>query len=215
MDSPFVADDIAWLRDGRVDVDSVLLPKVQGCTDIDGFEDALGRRAPLWILPTETAIGYRNVAASTAHPSVTAVIWAAEDFAADIGADGSREPGGRLREVFRVARSQTLLAAKAAGVSAIDTTYVDIADRDGLRREAKECAAMGFDGKAAIHPSHVAVINEVFQPEPDAVARAQRLVAAFERAGGGAIRFDDRMVDGPHYKQAQRLLARAGKEFRG
>jgi citrate lyase subunit beta/citryl-CoA lyase len=211
MDSPFVADDISWLRTVRPD--AVMLPKVQASNDIDSFEGALGSCVPLWILPTETASGYRNLTASTAHPSVTAVLWAAEDFAADIGADGSREPGGRLREVFRVARSQTLLAAKAVGISAIDTTYVDIADIIGLRGEAQECAAMGFDGKAAIHPSHVTVINEAFQPEPAAVARAQRLVAAFEHAGGGAIRFEDRMVDGPHYKQAQRLLARAGRSL--
>lgn len=211
MDTHFVADDIAWLR--RLDAfpDAVMLPKVQGAEDVVEFERRLGRRdVPLWILPTETAVGYRNVDQSCSHPSVTAVIWAAEDFAADIGADGSREAGGRLREVFRVARAQTLLAAKAAGISAIDTTYVDLKDLDGLRREAIECAAMGFEGKAAIHPSHVTVINDVFQPTQASVEHALRLVAAFEAAGGGAISFDGRMVDAPHYKQAQRLLARAG-----
>jgi citrate lyase subunit beta/citryl-CoA lyase len=109
-----------------------------------------------------------------------------------------------------VARAQTLLAAKAAGVSAIDTTYVHLRDHDGLRREATECAAMGFDGKAAIHPSHIEIINEIFQPDEASVARAERLVAAFEAAGGGAIRFDDRMVDAPHYKQALGVLLRAG-----
>jgi citrate lyase subunit beta/citryl-CoA lyase len=74
---------------------------------------------------------------------------------------------------------------------------------------------MGFDGKAAIHPSHLAVINDVFQPNDETVARAERLVAAFERAGGGAIRFEERMVDAPHYKQARRLLARAGRSVEG
>lgn len=212
MDSAHAAEDIAWLRTLDELPDAVMLPKVQSWQSIARFEQQLGRQdMPLWILPTETAFGYRNVVESTQHPSVTAVIWAAEDFAADIGADGSREPGGRLREVFRVARAETLLAAKAAGISAIDTTYVDLADLDGLRNEATECAAMGFDGKAAIHPSHVTVINEVFQPDEVSIDRAERLVTAFEAAGGGAIRFEDRMVDGPHYKQALRLLARAGR----
>jgi citrate lyase beta subunit len=58
------------------------------------------------------------------------------------------------------------------------------------------------------------VIREVFQPDQAAVARARRLVAAFERAGGGAIRFEDQMVDAPHYTQARRLLARAGRSTR-
>src|SRR6202035_3334915 len=109
-------------------------------------------RFPLWILPTETALGYRNLLGSIEHPAVTAVIWAAEDLAADIGADGSRTSEGELREVFRIARAQTLLAAKAAGIAAIDTTFVNLRDLDGVRREAEHCAAMGFDGKAAIHP---------------------------------------------------------------
>ncbi len=211
MDSELATDDVAWLRELEAFPDAVMLPKVQGAQDITEFERQLGRvDVPLWILPTETAVGYRNVDQSCHHPSVTAVIWAAEDFAADIGADGSREAGGRLREVFRVARAQTLLAAKAAGISAIDTTYVDLTDLDGLRSEAIECAAMGFDGKAAIHPSHVTLINEVFQPDAVNLERAQRLIAAFETAGGGAINFEGQMVDAPHYKQAQRLLVRGG-----
>lgn len=212
MDTDLAADDIAWLRGLDSFPDAIMLPKVQGAEDLTEFERQLGRNdVPLWILPTETAVGYRNVDESCSHPSVTAVIWAAEDFAADIGADGSREEGGRLREVFRVARAQTLLAAKAAGISAIDTTYVDLKDLDGLRREAIECAGMGFDGKAAIHPSHVTVINDLFQPPQASVEDARRLVEAFDAAGGGAISFDGRMVDAPHYKQAQRLLARAGR----
>lgn len=210
MDSAHVDDDIRWLRDSGVSPDAVMLPKVQGGRDLLAFEERTGSKAPpLWILPTETAEGYAHLAESVSHPSVTAVIWAAEDFAADIGAQGSREEGGRLREVFRVARAQTLLVAKAAGVSAIDTTYVDLKDLDGLRREATECAAMGFDGKAAIHPSHIEIINEVFQPDEASVAHAERLAEAFEAAGGGAIRFDDRMVDAPHYKQALGVLLRA------
>lgn len=212
MDSAYVTDDLNWLRESGISPDAFMLPKVQSAQDLVEFDERAGAAArPLWILPTETAQGYAHLAESVSHPSVTAVVWAAEDFAADIGADGSREDGGRLREVFRVARAQTLLAAKAADISAIDTTYVHLEDHEGLRREAVECAAMGFDGKAAIHPSHVEIINEVFQPDDASVARAERLVAAFEAAGGGAIRFDGRMVDAPHYKQALRVLLRAGR----
>ncbi len=212
MDTALAARDIEWLRSLDHFPDAVMLPKVDSAADLAKFEELLGRNGvPLWILPTETAVGYRNLDESCQYPSVTAVIWAAEDFAADIGANGSREPGGRLREVFRVARSNTLLAAKAAGISAIDTTYVDLKDLEGLRREALECSGMGFDGKAAIHPSHVTVINSIFQPDDASIEHAERLVEAFDSAGGGAISFGGRMVDAPHYKQARRLLARAGR----
>lgn len=210
--TPYIDDDIRWLRDLDAEVDAVLLPKVEGAADLEGFERAAGGgRWPLWILPTETAAGYERLPESVAHPAVTAVIWAAEDFAADIGAAGSRQPDGVFWEVFRVARARTLLAAKAAGVDAIDTTYVDLGDLDGLRAEAEYCHHMGFDGKAAIHPSHIPVINAVFTPSDGEVERATRLVEAFRAAGGGAIRFEGRMVDAPHYHQAIRVLTRAGR----
>ena len=208
IDSDYAGDDLAWLGSADVRADAVMIPKVQDAAGIEAVAIGTSYRFPLWILPTETAVGYRNLVESVGHPAVTAVVWAAEDFAADIGADGSREPDGQLREVFRIARAQTLLAAKGAGLSAIDTTYVDLRDLDGLRREAAHCAALGFDGKAAIHPAHITVINEVFRPRPEDLERARRLVAAFEAAGGGAIRFDNQMVDAPHYRQALRLLAR-------
>lgn len=211
MDSAEVEGDLRALRDGLIDPDAVMLPKVQGAGDLDRFEAEVGgRRWPLWILPTETALGYANLAASVAHPAVSAVIWAAEDLAADIGAQGSRESGGRFREVFRTVRAQTLMAAKAAGASAIDTTYVGLGDLEALRAEAEMCCGMGFDGKAAIHPSHVPIINDVFTPDAAVVDAAQRLVAAFEAANGGAIRFEGRMIDAPHYKNAVAILARAG-----
>jgi citrate lyase subunit beta/citryl-CoA lyase len=212
MSSEHAAEDLRWLRAETVGVDAVLLPKVDGVGDIERFErDTGGRRWPLWILPTETALGFAHLSASVTHPTVTGVIWAAEDFAADIGAAGSRQADGDLREVFRVARAHTLLTAKAAGVDAIDTTYVDLGDLDGLRREAEHCRRMGFDGKAAIHPSHIEVINEVYTPPEEDVAYAERLVAAFRAANGGAIRFEGRMVDAPHYRQALRVLTRAGQ----
>ncbi len=212
MGSEYAADDLRWLREESLQVDAVLIPKVQGVDDLAQFEKGVGSRLPLWILPTESAAGYARLSESVAHAAVTAVIWAAEDFAADIGAAGSRQDDGELWEVFRVARAQTLLAAKAAGVDAIDTTYVDLADLDGLRREAEHCRRMGFDGKAAIHPSHIGVINDVFTPADAEIAYAERLVAAFRAANGGAIRFEGRMVDAPHYLQALRVLSRAGRE---
>lgn len=89
-----------------------------------------------------------------------------------------------VRKRFSAAvRNLDTRAAKAAGIGAIDTTYVDLEDLDGLRSEAIECAGMGFDGEATIHPSHVTVINNVFRPDDASVDHGRRLVEAFDAAG--------------------------------
>jgi citrate lyase subunit beta/citryl-CoA lyase len=98
-------------------------------------------------------------------------------------------------------------------VDALDTVYTDIADLEGLRRECEDGVAMGFSGKISIHPSQIAVINEVFTPSKDALAEARELVAAFaEHAARGAyaFRFKGQMVDAPHLMRAKKLIARAG-----
>src|SRR5919204_551025 len=131
-------------------------------------------------------------------------------------------PGGQQRmldargaylDIPRYARTMCAIAASAAGVEALDTVYTDIADLDGLRRECEDGVAMGFSGKISIHPSQIAVINDVFTPSKEAVAEARELVAAFaEHAARGAyaFRFKGRMVDAPHLALARKLIARAG-----
>jgi citrate lyase subunit beta/citryl-CoA lyase len=100
-------------------------------------------------------------------------------------------------------------------VEAIDTVFTDIADLDGLRRECEEGVAMGFTGKISVHPSQIAVINEVFTPLKAAVDEARELVALFDehaKRGVYAFTFKGQMVDAPHLTRARKLLARAGEE---
>src|SRR5439155_106739 len=89
-----------------------------------------------------------------------------------------RDEHGKYLDIPRYARTMCAIAASAAGVDALDTVYTDIADLDGLRRECEDGVAMGFSGKISIHPSQIAVINEVFTPSKEAVAEARELVAA-------------------------------------
>lgn len=108
-------------------------------------------------------------------------------------------------------RTLTLLGAKAAGVQAVDTLYVDFRDDAGLRASSRASRAEGFTGRLAIHPAQVAAINESYLPDAEEVAFAERVVAAFDAAGGaGTVGLDGRMLDIPHLKQARGVLAKAG-----
>ena len=95
----------------------------------------------------------------------------------------------------------------------IDAVYVDIKNLDGLRRECKTAADMGYTGKISIHPDQIEIINQAFTPTPEEIAEATALVAAFEEnseAGKMAFTFNGDMVDVPHLKRAQAILARLG-----
>jgi citrate lyase subunit beta/citryl-CoA lyase len=105
-------------------------------------------------------------------------------------------------------RALTLFAAHAASVQAIDTVYPAFRDRAGLSEYAKCGARDGFTGMLAIHPDQVAIINAAFTPDPELVARARRIVEEFKRhPGAGVLNLDGEMVDAPHLRQAQRILA--------
>ena len=111
--------------------------------------------------------------------------------------------------MFRYARLQTLLGAVAAGVEPFDTVYPDFRDEKGLEQECREGVLDGFTAKMAIHPAQVPIINAVFTPSAEDIARAQAIVNAFAAAGNpGVIGLEGQMLDRPHLKKAEKLLAR-------
>ena len=94
---------------------------------------------------------------------------------------------------------------------AIDTLYVDFKDDEGLRASCRAARAEGFTGRIAIHPAQVAGINESFMPSAAEVEHAERVLAAFAAApGAGTVGLDGKMLDIPHLKQAQNVLAQVG-----
>jgi citrate lyase subunit beta/citryl-CoA lyase len=103
-----------------------------------------------------------------------------------------------------------VLAARAAGVSPIDTHYPQFDDLDGLRAEAETAVGLGYDGKLAIHPAQVPVINEVFTPNAERVEWAERILDARDAADGGVFVVNGEMIDAPQIKQAIRIVERAG-----
>jgi citrate lyase subunit beta/citryl-CoA lyase len=198
----------------------IMLPKCSGSLEVrrladilDGLEArddvALGQTRILPIV-TETATAMLGAASyrGAAIPRLGAVLWGGEDLAADIGASGNRMPDGEYEPLYRLARSLCLLAAAATGAAPIDAVFTDFRDPAGLTAEAAQAARAGFTGKAAIHPDQIEIINRAFTPSPQAVARAEQVLAAFAAAGGGVAALDGRMLDEPHRKAAQRLLQR-------
>ncbi len=158
----------------------------------------------------ETAMGVVNLREiASSDPRLTALIFGAEDLASSIGA--IRTPDGW--EVF-YARSKVVMHAKAFGMQALDTPFVSLAeaDNDHLIAETEQALYMGYDGKLAIHPKQVDVIQRVFTPTSEQIAQAKRLVEAHEqrqRGGTGVFALDGRMVDMPMVRAAEKVLARA------
>jgi citrate lyase subunit beta/citryl-CoA lyase len=136
--------------------------------------------------------------------------WGAEDLSADLGAEANRHSDGSLTGPYLLARNLTLIAAIAADIAPIDTVYTNFRDLVGLREEAVAARRDGFTGKMAIHPAQVAVINEVFTPTREALAKAQAIIAAFAaKPDAGVVAIDGEMFDRPHLVRAERIAARA------
>jgi len=145
-----------------------------------------------------------------ASERLSGLTWGAEDLSVELGAEANRGEDGRFLDPYRLARSLCLAAAAAAQVQAIDTVYVDYRNSEGLRREAEEARRDGFTGKLAIHPAQVPIINAVFTPSAEAIARARRIVDAFAaQPGAGVVGLDGAMLDRPHLVRAQNVLAQA------
>jgi len=212
-------DDLAALVPAKPD--GIMLPKSNSGQDVQHLsaklrvheaENGLPDGA-IKILPiiTETAAGVLAAASyAKASARLAGLTWGAEDLSAAIGARSARDERGRYTDVFRLARTMTILAAGAAEVAAIDTVFPNFRDMAAFEAECTEAERDGFTGKMAIHPAQVPVINAAFTPSTEAVQHSLAIVAAFAAAGNpGVVGIDGKMVDRPHLRLAERLLARA------
>jgi citrate lyase beta subunit len=213
--SGWETDDVAHTLAAHPD--SVLLPKVDSAEAVRWLDDALtaAERIHGWPLGKiellamiETARGVVNLKEiASASPRLTALVFGSEDLAGDIGA--IRTPAAW--EVF-YARSAVVTHAAAFGLQALDMVYVDYHDTDGLLREARQGAELGYSGKQIIHPNQIEPVHLAFTPDAAAIAQAQRIVDAHEQhqaSGQGAFALDGKMVDMPVVKAAERVLAKA------
>ncbi len=227
IDTPWCHGDIIEIVTGaREHVDILIVPKVRAPRDVwwvavllDQLEAKLSltKRIGLEVL-IEEAEGLANAAAiASASDRLEAVIFGAGDLSASLHArvDGNFDPLGEYPgDFWHFARMQVLVAARRAGIDAIDAPYPAYLDLVGYRRAASHAAVLGFDGKWAIHPDQVPVANEVFAPTAEEVAEAQEAMARYRAAeaqGVGAIGRDGRLVDAAHMRLAANTLAKAAR----
>ena len=195
-------------------IDSIVVPMVEDAEQlrlIDAGLDELEREAdtdrPIALQALiETAVGLRGIdAIAMASERLEALILGPADLAASLGLpDGDPEARD---EALGFARSTLLVAARAAGLAAIDGPYLRVDDEPGLRRSAERARSLGYDGKWAIHPAQVAPLEELFTPGDAEVQRARSVLATLE--GAGVASLDGEMIDEASRKRAEAILARA------
>ena len=195
--------DLEAVRRAGVRPDALMLPKCDGPEEIRDVAGALRDALPdlPLIVMVETARGVAAAEAiAVATPTVSAVFFGAIDFAADVGCEVEWDAA-------LYARSRVVVAAAVAGVSALDSPFMDVPDLEGLAAESRRTRGLGFNGKAAIHPRQVAVIQAAFSPSAEEVAWARRIVEAYDRNQGGVLLVDGKLIERPVIASAKRTLA--------
>jgi citrate lyase subunit beta/citryl-CoA lyase len=209
--SPWFEADVA---EGLVEgLAGVVVPKLESLAQLELLEQGLrlaGHDRLGVLAGIETALGVADARALLAHPRVAGAYFGAEDFIADMGGVRTRDS----REVL-YGRSQVALAARLAGVPALDQVVTDFKDDALFRRECAEARAIGYRGKLCIHPQQVALANAAFVPSEEEIDHARRLLEAYEAAsasGVAAIDFEGQMVDEPLASRARQILASAADD---
>ena len=202
-------------------LDTVLIPKVGVPADVylvdallTQIEAAKGYQHRIGIdVLIETALGMANVEAiAQASPRLEAMHFGVADYSAScrartvvIGGLNPDYPGDQ----WHTALSRVVVACRAYGLRPIDGPFGDFKDPDGYLQAARRAAALGIEGKWAIHPSQIALANEVFTPPPAEVERAQRILAALDEAareGRGAAQLDGKMIDAASARMAENVV---------
>jgi citrate lyase subunit beta/citryl-CoA lyase len=198
-------------------LDGIVLPKVESAAGLLAVDWMLGElerergiaRSSIDLMPIiETGKGLAAVdEIARAGSRVRHLSFGAGDFTFDMGIEWSRDEAEL--EPFR---AKIALASRAAGLEPpIDTVWVDLQDGEGLHRSAERVRRLGYQGKMCIHPSQIAPVNGVFTPGEEEVRKAERIVAAFDRAekeGSAALQVDGRFIDYPIVYRARAVLAR-------
>jgi citrate lyase subunit beta/citryl-CoA lyase len=198
--------------------DGIALPKCDGPDQVrrlghmlDALEAANGIAAGntlVLAIVTETAASLFGLGSYRGcSERLWGMMWGAEDLAASFGATANRDASGVLPP-YQLARNLCLAGAAAAGVVAVDTVAVAIDDLAAVEQEAREARRDGFMAKGVIHPRHVEPVNAAFRPSEQEIAWARRIADAFgNQADLGVVKIDGQMIDKPHLRAAERILA--------
>lgn len=211
LNTPYGKKDIEAVVKAGVDV--IRMPKTETAEEvkevereIERVEEELGCVGRTQIMAAiESTLGVVNAyAIATASPRMMGIALGAEDYCANLKAQ--RTPGG---DELRLARETIVVAARAAGIDALDTVYSNLNDMETFRAEVEFIKTLGFDGKSIINPRQIEVVNEVFAPKEKEITKARAIIAAIKEAeakGSGVISLNGKMVDRPVVIRAQRTI---------
>ena len=230
LDTPFAYRDVIdVVEQAGEDIDVIVIPKVEKAADVQfvalllsqiemnvGLKKTIGLEASI-----ETALGMLNVKEiAFASPRLETLVFGIADYGASLtmpasGISGHGDAEEDLMHRWHFPLSRMVMAAKAAGLAAIDAPFGDFKDETGLKKSCQQAASLGYDGKWAIHPAQLETINETFTPSAEDISRAQIILKAYEAvkaSGEGATALDGKMVDAASvrlaqvtYEQARRL----------
>lgn len=213
--TPYGKEDLAVILPAKPDL--IRLPKAETAEEICIIDEMISeaeekngfvRGSIKMMAAIETAKGLRKAyEIASASPRMVALAIGGEDFLADLKT--TRTSHGS--ELF-AARSQLILAARAAGIQAIDTVFSNVNDEEGFIAETVRIKEMGFDGKSVINPGQIKLLYKIFTPTEKEIDLAERVLAAYEEAKGknsGVIALNGKMIDVPVVTRAERVLSYA------
>ena len=203
LDTPWGEDDLAAISAAAPE--AILVPKISTTSDLRTYAGRLAPATRLWAM-VETCRGLLTLDARAGSGAPLEVLVVGSN---DLAKEMHCRPGIE-RTSLQSALSQTVIAARAHGLAVVDGVFNDIADGDGLERQCRQGLDFGFDGKTLIHPGQIEAANRIFAPDPDEVAWARQIVAAFdlpENAAKGVLKLEGRMVERLHLEEGLRLIA--------
>ncbi len=217
-------DIISIVEEAGEHLDILIIPKVKSARDVwwvdvllSQIEKRLRRpqRIGLEVLIEEVEAMIHVEEITRSSPRLEAIIFGPFDYAASQGVD-SKVIGGDLDtypgDLWHYARNKIVIAARAAGIDAVDGPYIDFKNPDGYRRECIRSHTLGFVGKWAIHPTQIDIANHVFSPSQEEVDRARKLDAVYTEAqarGLGAVAFEGKMIDVAIIRNARNIIQKA------
>ncbi len=196
-------DDVQAILATDTPPPALMLPKVISPDEVVWLDDLLterGHDTRLHII-IEMNAGLEavfDIARSSSR--IDALFFGGVDMAADLRCKNAWEP-------LLYARSRVVHAAASVGVDAVDVPYLDLEDLEGMKIQARQARDLGFSGKGAIHPKQIGALNEVFTPSAEEVARARKVVTAFEDANTGLVVVDGKLIEKPVVREMQRILS--------
>ena len=196
-------DDVQAILATDTPPPALMLPKVVSPDEIVWLDDLLterGHDTRLHII-IEMNAGLEAVFdIARASSRIDALFFGGVDMSADLRCKNAWEP-------LLYARSRVVHAAASVGIDAIDVPYLDLDDLEGMKAQAQLAKELGFSGKGAVHPKQISALNEVFTPSPEEVAKAQKILAAFEEANTGLVVVDGKLIEKPVVREMQRIVS--------